>query len=158
MKKIIFLDFDGVMDTAYYDHVLSKEGLATTDRFGVLFDPDCVSNLRMIVEKTGADIVVSSTWKDFMSYQELLDMWQERNLPGVIIGVTPTVSNHRGNEIDTWLEECKDDCKYAIIDDLDGSNFYSHQIEHLFVVNPYCGLDEDTATRVIAHLSINDEL
>lgn len=22
--KIIFLDFDGVMDTAYYDHVLNK--------------------------------------------------------------------------------------------------------------------------------------
>ena len=25
--KIIFLDFDGVMDTAYYDHVLNKNGL-----------------------------------------------------------------------------------------------------------------------------------
>ena len=24
--KIIFLDFDGVMDTAYYNHILSKIG------------------------------------------------------------------------------------------------------------------------------------
>jgi hypothetical protein len=24
--KIIFLDFDGVMDTAYYDHVLAMAG------------------------------------------------------------------------------------------------------------------------------------
>ena len=51
----LFLDFDGVMDTAYYDHILSEDGLPTTDRFGVLFDPDCVTNLQMIVEKTGAD-------------------------------------------------------------------------------------------------------
>ena len=29
--KIIFLDFDGVMDTAYYDHILSKEGLPGND-------------------------------------------------------------------------------------------------------------------------------
>ena len=157
MKKIIFLDFDGVMDTAYYDSVLSKEGLATTDRFGVLFDPDCVSNLRMIIEKTGADIVVTSTWKDFMSYQEIMDMWQERNLPGFVTDVTSTVSNHRGNEIDAWLKECRDNCLYAIIDDLDGSNFNLHQIEHLFVVNPYCGLDEDTTTRVIEHLTLYEE-
>lgn len=24
--KVIFLDFDGVMDTAYYGHILRKEG------------------------------------------------------------------------------------------------------------------------------------
>lgn len=157
MKRVIFLDFDGVMDTAYYDHILSKEGLPATDRFGVLFDPDCVSNLQMIVEKTGADIVVSSTWKDFMSYQEILEMWKERNLPGFVTDVTPTVSRHRGNEIDAWLKECRDNCQYAIIDDLDGSNFNAHQIEHLFVVNPYCGLDEETATRIINHLSVCEE-
>lgn len=157
MLKIIFLDFDGVMDTAYYDHILSREGLETTDKYGILFDPDCVSNLRMIVEKTGADIVVSSTWKDFMSYQEILEMWKERNLPGFVTDVTPTVSRHRENEIDAWLEECRDTCRYAIIDDLDSSNFNLHQIEHLFIVNPYCGLDADTATRIIEHLSVYKE-
>ena len=42
-------------------------------------------------------------------------MWQERNLPGFVKGVTPTVSNHRGNEIDAWLKESRDNCQYAII-------------------------------------------
>ena len=28
--KIIFLDFDGVMDTEYYDHILSEEGKQLT--------------------------------------------------------------------------------------------------------------------------------
>jgi hypothetical protein len=155
--KIIFLDFDGVMDNEYYDHILSKAGKPIADEYGLLFDPECVKNLKHIIDNTGADIVISSTWKDLMSYKDILDMWKYRGLPGFVTDVTPTISNHRGNEIDAWLEECRHDCQYAIIDDLDASNFNPHQIEHLFVVNPYCGLDEDTAKRVIEHLTYYEE-
>ena len=58
-KKIIFLDFDGVMDTAYYDHVLNSKRLPNYDEYGAVFDPECVRNLKYIIEQTGADIVVS---------------------------------------------------------------------------------------------------
>lgn len=104
--KIIFLDFDGVMDTAYYDHVLSKEGLPGNDSFGTVFDPNCVRNLNEIIEKTGADIVVSSSWKSFMTYKDFLDMWEYRGLPGFVTDVTPTPSirRNRGDEIDAWLD------------------------------------------------------
>ena len=100
--KIIFLDFDGVMDTAYYDHILSKKGLPGNDFYGTVFDPNCVRNLAKIIEKTGADIVVSSSWKHFMSYKEFLDMWEYRGLPGFVTDVTPTpaVSWNRGAETD----------------------------------------------------------
>ena len=64
--KIIFLDFDGVMDTAYYDHILNKNGLPESDKYGVVFDPNCIKNLKAIIDNTGADIVVSSSWKDFI--------------------------------------------------------------------------------------------
>jgi len=37
--KIIFLDFDGVMDTKYYDHILSEAGKPISDEYGLLFDP-----------------------------------------------------------------------------------------------------------------------
>ena len=43
--KIIFLDFDGVMDTAYYDHMLSKQGLPGNDPYGTVFDPNYVSSM-----------------------------------------------------------------------------------------------------------------
>ena len=66
--KIIFLDFDGVMDTAYYDHVLHKEGKPGNDKYGTIFDPYCVQNLKRIIDETGAKIVVSSSWKYDMSY------------------------------------------------------------------------------------------
>lgn len=74
--KVIFLDFDGVMDTAYYDNYLNYMGLQEHDKYGVVFDPDCIANLKRIIDATGADIVVSSTWKDFMTYKEILEVWE----------------------------------------------------------------------------------
>ena len=85
--KIIFLDFDGVMDTSYYDHILSKEGKPGNDEYGAIFDPYCIRNLKRIIEETEADIVVSSSWKYMMGYQDFLNMWKDRGLPGFITDV-----------------------------------------------------------------------
>ena len=147
--KVIFLDFDGVMDTAYYDNYLNYMGLPEKDKQGVVFDPDCIANLRRIIDETGADIVVSSTWKDFMTYKEILEMWEYRKLPGFVTDTTPTCSRKRGDEIDSWLEECNTECEYVIIDDMDETQFNEHQYDRLFVVNPYDGLNEQTAEKVI---------
>ena len=157
--KIIFLDFDGVMDTAYYDHMLSKQGLPGNDPYGTVFDPNCVHNLRRIIDNTGADIVVSSSWKHFMTYKEFLEMWDARGLPGFVTDVTPIpdMRRNRGDEIDAWLNECNVECQYVIIDDLDGSNFNEHQIPRLLVVNPFFGLDEDTAERAVILLNSNGQ-
>ncbi len=147
--KVIFLDFDGVMDTAYYDNYLNYMGLPEKDKYGVVFAPDCIANLRRIIDETGADIVVSSTWKDFMTYKEILEMWEYRKLPGFVTDTTPTCSRKRGDEIDSWLEECNTECEYVIIDDMDETQFNEHQYDRLFVVNPYDGLNEQTAEKVI---------
>lgn len=37
--KIIFLDFDGVMDAEYYSHILYEAGKPIADEHGLLFDP-----------------------------------------------------------------------------------------------------------------------
>ena len=153
--KIIFLDFDGVMDTEYYDHILSEAGKPISDEYGLLFDPECVKNLKYIIDNTGADIVVSSTWKDLMSYKEISDMWEFRRLPGFVTDVTPTLSHghNRGDEIDAWLKECSTECNYIIIDDLEAYYFNEHQIPRLLIVNPFYGLDENTAERAIKILN-----
>lgn len=149
--KIIFLDFDGVMDTAYYDHVLSKEGRPGHDKYGTVFDPNCIRNLKYIIDHTGADIVVSSSWKYLMDYGDFLEMWKARNLPGFVTDVTPTPKGcrNRGDEIDAWIEDCPTECQYVIIDDLDAQNFNEHQIPRLLVVNPFYGIDEEIAKRAI---------
>ena len=149
--KVIFLDFDGVMDTAYYGHILGKEDLPCHDEFGAVFDTNCVGYLKEIIEKTGADIVVTSSWKSLMTYRDILNMWKQRGLPGYVIDATPSSSGcrHRGDKIDAWLKECKEDCQYVILDDIDESNFNEHQLSRLIVVNPYHGLDKEAAERAI---------
>ncbi|MDE6231587.1 MAG: hypothetical protein K2M37_08220 [Muribaculaceae bacterium] len=148
--NIIFLDFDGVMDTASYDMYLVRNRRPECDNKGrPIFDPRCIEYLKLIVDKTKADIVVTSDWKYVDKYEDLLQMWKDRNMPGFLTDVTPNVSKHRGHEIDLWLKDCKIDCNYVIIDDLDESNFNTRQLQHLIVVNPFVGLDRHTAERAI---------
>ena len=153
--KMLFLDIDGVLNTERQHEYCHSRGISNSDEYGYLFDPVAVRNLAKIIEKTGADIVVSSSWKHFMSYKEFLDMWEYRGLPGFVTDVTPTpaVRRNRGDEIDAWLNECDVDCQYVIIDDLDGGNFNEHQLSRLLVVNPFNGLDEEIAERAIAILN-----
>ena len=157
MMKIIFLDFDGVMDTAFYDAFLIKHNLPEVDSDGrPVFDPACIANLKLIIEATGADIVVTSDWKYIDSYEKLLKMWKDRGMPGFMTDTTPNVSKHRGDEIDQWLNECKEECNYVIIDDLDVSNFNIHHQNRLVNVNPYNGLDEMAALQAINILEKKD--
>lgn len=86
-----------------------------------------------------------------MSLDDFHEMWEYRKLPGKVISITPNVAGKRGAQIDAWLQKHKV-YNYAIIDDLDADNFSSSQIPHLFIANPYAGLDEETADRVIGFL------
>lgn len=106
---------------------------------------------RKDIKSTGADIVVSSSWKYLMDYGDFLEMWKARNLPGFVTDVTPTPNGcrNRGDEIDAWIEDCPTECQYVIIDDLYTQNFNEHQIPRLLVVNPFYGLDEETAKRAV---------
>lgn len=151
--NIIFLDFDGVMDTASYDMYLVKNHYSECDDNGrVKFDPKCIANLKKIIDETCANVVISSDWKYIDTYENLLDMWKQRNMPGSMIDVTPNVSKHRGTEIARWLEECDVDCNYVIIDDLGAENFTESQQDKIVVVNSWSGLDEVAASRAIAIL------
>ena len=151
--KIIFLDFDGVMDNAKYDIYLNKHNLPEKDEFGVLFDPDCIAALAKIVEQTGAKIVISSSWKDFMTKEEIDQMWQKRQLPGEVIDVTPSTSRHRGDEIATWLNLCPNKCQYVILDDQPREQFNTDQYDHLIITNGFYGLTISDAQQAIEILN-----
>jgi len=66
--KVIFLDIDGVMnsqDRAIYLHNLYKQGLCTDEEWYNWDMPfkDTLEALDLIVKSTGAQIVLSSTWR-----------------------------------------------------------------------------------------------
>ena len=98
-KKIIFLDFDGVMDTSFMKISLTKERPALSDEYGLLFDEECVESLKKIIDATNADIVVTSSWKLDMNLEKLQEMWKRRKLPGNVIDVTPNLIGSRSEEI-----------------------------------------------------------
>ncbi len=58
MMKIIFLDIDGVLNHMYW--LKKMKGVEGDKKF---FDPDCVRRLNTITDKTGAKIVLSSSWR-----------------------------------------------------------------------------------------------
>ena len=62
---------------------------APVDGFGCAFNPEAVANLKRIVEETGADIVVSLSWKNW-GLDAMQCMWIRRGLPGKVIDITPT--------------------------------------------------------------------
>ena len=70
-------------------------------------------------------------------------------MPRFMIYTSPNVSIYRGDEISGWLNECKEDCNYVIIDDLDIANFNTDQLDTLVVVNPFYGLNENIAQQAI---------
>ena len=92
--KIIFLDFDGVLDTAFYDSYLEQSNMPSCDDCGrPIFDPVCIGYLKQIVERTSAQIVVSSDWKYYDSLEDeinaiLRDMEESERARAEIESVT----------------------------------------------------------------------
>ena len=50
MKKIIFLDFDDVLNTEYNQNLLMYHGKSWKDKYGVFFDPETVAELNRAIK------------------------------------------------------------------------------------------------------------
>ena len=118
VEKIIFLDIDGVLNV-YCE---------SRDEYGCMFHKHFEDNLRWIIEKTDAKIVISSTWR-MDGLKKMQEMWEKRNLPGEIIGTTPTNTDvihrgtcefidfvDRGHEIQQYIDD-NNIKNYVILDD-----------------------------------------
>lgn len=106
MKKIIFLDIDGVLN-------VYPQG---RDKYGSTFHTHFEDNLQEIIDKTNAKIVISSTWR-YSGLKVMQNMWRDRGLAGEVIDITPIEPNGiRGDEIAYWLQHNQVDT-YVIIDD-----------------------------------------
>ena len=122
------------------------------DRYGALFGPDAVRQLKRIVDATGADIVVESSWK-YLGLNAMKELWEVRNLPGTIIDITPSLlGKNKGVEIASWLSKyAKQDIRYVIIDD--EYVILDSQLPHFILANPYEGITEEQANRAISMLN-----
>lgn len=167
-RKIIFLDFDGVLNTEYYQGLLEYQGKPWQDEYGAFFDPKSVKQLKKIIDATDADIVVESSWK-YLGLDAMKELWDVRNLPGRVIDITPlsvsdehlininldyldtSILNCKGIEIASWLAEQTEDIRYVIIDD--EYVILESQFPHFILTNPYEGITEEQAERTISILN-----
>jgi hypothetical protein len=115
-KKVIFLDIDGVLNE---------------DNRGPTIVEDYVKNLAWIVEETGAEIILSSSWRytygsyaymgfpgDDQSMETLLDNFDKYALK--VSGITPRYFNGpdgRPFEIRSWLCQRPEVERFVILDD-----------------------------------------
>ena len=152
MNKIIFLDFDGVLNTEHYQGLLQYQGKPWQDEYGAFFDPKAVKQLKRIIDATDADIVVESSWK-YLGLDAMKELWEVRNLPGTIIDITPSLlGKNKGVEIASWLSKyAKQDIRYVIIDD--EYVILDSQLPHFILTNPCEGITEEQANRAISMLN-----
>ena len=146
-----------------------SQGKPYRDKHGPFFDPVAVEQLKRVVDSTHADIVIGSSWK-YLGLEAMQDMWTDRQLPGRVIDITPSIisaswsSNidinifgldarqSKGIEIAFWLfENATQDARYVIIDD--EYVISDSQLPCFILTNPFDGLTELLADRAIALLN-----
>lgn len=124
MNKLLFLDFDGVLNSQqFYESRVNRASE---------LDYNAVANLNAIIKATNCDVVISSTWRKFYSLEELRDVLVDYGLfpdfANKIIGVTPNLESKkedsklwmsvpRGEEIKAYLESINFQGNYVCLDD-----------------------------------------
>jgi len=167
--KIIFLDFDGVLNPTHYMMCLGKMWresngqIKSQDDYGHLFFEPNIEALNYILDNTNSNIVVSSTWR-LSGKQVIADMFHERNMIkalGAYFDITPDhaqpqpsglwLADERGEEIKAWLLAHPDVTNYVIIDDQD--DMLKEQKPYFVKTNQWYGLTMEDAEKAIEILN-----
>jgi hypothetical protein len=119
--KVVFLDFDGVLNSLAYLQVAPRQ-------LGDL-DPVAVARLDRLVARSGAKVVVSSTWRLRYSLAELRGKLAENGFTGEVLDCTPELPAGavpawclfpRCDEIRAWLAMLPQaPARFVILDDAD---------------------------------------
>ena len=154
MKKYIFLDFDGVINTQKNK-----------------FDKNAMANLRHLLERSDAKVIISSTWR-LQGIEYIKQLWQKQHLSGEITDLTPSCNSimfsnvegteewqglHacKGLEIAEWLRlNAKEPYRYIILDDEE--DFLLSQREHLVKVEGSKGLNKEDVRSAIQILKTKE--
>ncbi|MFY0656360.1 MAG: hypothetical protein JXR12_06390 [Neptunomonas phycophila] len=154
--KIIFLDIDGVLNTAraHIAYGSSK------------WDPTGVAILDRVCRETGAKLVISSVWRGsmdkWMHAHQLLDAvglgrhglcsghlgmdWNHPDYDKDMHRTPPGHDNPRGEKIQEWIDQWKPDV-YAILDD--DCDMLDHQAKYFVKTDGHDGITYGSYERLI---------
>lgn len=151
MMKVVFLDFDGVLNSERY--------VRNCGEYGVIIDPSRMQLLKQIIEATGARIVLSTSWREHWSKNE-----NEMDETGILINEifaayqleifdkTPKLGGRREQEVESWLNEFPDIENFVVLDD---RFLHAEFLKEHFVktANYLEGLDDENVAQAIEILN-----
>ena len=119
--KIIFLDFDGVLNSDE-----SIQNLGTKYQFS----KSSIVALNELLKENSTHIVVTSTWREGWTLKENAEFLERDGLvPGRVIGKTPSLAQERGFEIDAWLRSVPFAVvSFVILDDRDDMAMHRNRL------------------------------
>lgn len=140
MLPIVFLDFDGVVHTIYWecdDNGVYRENTLKGGHT-YLNNGQAIGWLNELYNTVPFRVVVSSTWRMSMSVEELqLLLLKSGFRPEIeVIGKTPVLGDLRGKEIQQWIDENNYEGDFIIVDD---DNDMCHLMEHLVLCDTFVG-------------------
>lgn len=163
MKRVLFLDIDGVLNSNFWNDSHQRE---ISD--GTLIDEEKVKILAPLIKRTNAKIILHSGWRIWFDAElkplrteakRLIDIFAKEGLS--IDGLTPDLTTEeirrskkfslvKAEEILLWLKTNDDVSGWVVLDDLDLHNV---QIEkHQIMPDQAIGLtleDVEKAERIL---------
>jgi hypothetical protein len=134
--KIIFLDIDGVLNCRFTPN---------PRKFPYIVDLPLLDRFRRVVERSGADVVLSSTWR-----YDPAGVFSAKHWGIPFTDMIPDFPKQpRRDEILAWLKDHKEVTRFAVLDDEDDD------LDELplFQPLPRTGLTEAMAHRLEAYLA-----
>lgn len=143
--KVIFLDIDGVMNGSE-SRPEHRRGLVSW------LEPEPVALINRIVAATGAVVVVSSTWRLTVAWDDLRAAFREAGCTAEIVGATPDLdARDRQREVLAWLAaQATPPTRFVVIDD----HFRMDRMPDALVrTSKLLGLTESDVPAVLARLA-----
>ncbi len=155
---IIMLDIDGCLNS--HEWYMSDDNPGNIEDNDGEIDPKAIQRINYLIEKTGAKIVMSSSWR--LDYETSCKRLYKAGLtPDSIIDKTPIFADKlrhkygtvRGNEIAQWFQEFyPKQCwwqlkKYVIFDDINDMLF--QQRNNFICVNYLTGITDKDINKAI---------
>jgi hypothetical protein len=154
--KLIFLDFDGVLNSQkflrsdFFEE--SVKGLTDAElyliQYAYMLDPEAIKLVNDLVTRSGAQVVASTSHRTRYSLEELNKMLQGRGATFEIIGKTPRLLPRkfseyvdRGDEIQAFLDNPPEPVEAFVI--LDDFNNMGDLRDHLVLTSDRTGLRPD---------------
>ena len=152
MTPIIFLDVDGVLAKLDLEYRYTR------------LNQECVDALKVLLERTGAEIVLSSSWRYSHTPEQFTRLLTDYGLTATVIGSTPMaevtgsgllIGCTRGEEIASWLlTNNASDRPFVILDDFEEFGRFTPRWVQTDHRNGLTLADVEQACALLAHEAV----